>query len=150
MPLMYCCTCDTTTMISGTSEVLQASHVNLEPNTRTRCMLSEVNEAGEGEPVEDPDPDLDCTSLPLSFDPAPFTSAFQVASTLIDWWGQFGDLDFSAESSTAAVQKSSATVSVQSPSSVPASATTSAQDTSCVSTTTRYVYPLPPNCRFSR
>lgn len=105
---------------------------------------ADLPEAEEGEPVEDPDPDLDSTSLPLSFDPAPFSSAFQVVSTLIDWWGQFGDFDFSAESSTAAAQNSSATVLVQNPSSVPASATVSAQNPSCVSTTTTYVYPIPP------
>ena len=63
--------------------------------------------AEEGEPVEDPDPEVDCTSLPLSFNAAPFSSAFQVASTLIDWWGQFGDFDFSAESATVSAQTSS-------------------------------------------
>lgn len=63
--------------------------------------------AEEGEPVEDPDPAVDCTSLPLSFDAAPFTSAFQVASTLIDWWGQFGDFDFSAESAVVSAEISS-------------------------------------------
>lgn len=94
----------------------------------------------EEEPTEDPDPEVDCTSLPLSFDPAPFSSAFQVASTLIDWWGQFGDFDFSAESSTVSAQGPSST---QSP--------TSTQDPSCVSYETTFVPPFqPPHINHSR
>lgn len=75
--------------------------------------------AEEGEPVEDPDPEVDCTSLPMSFDAAPFSSAFAVASTLIDWWGQFGDFDFSAESAVVSAEGSSPITAAPSTSATP-------------------------------